>query len=919
MTAITATPSIGMPTLGADRFAQIAGLPSSTATRASVGASLTPAAERLEIEFARKALEQAFKRTYVPVAAPSGSWGRNLAKAGPLALGFLAWMFLTSGGERNLGVLLGKIPGYVSADDLQMASEAATSAGWNTQKKPAGLDTSDKLGRFIVGAAELGRLYQQGKITQPMLAAGLSRLHANVVAGRPPAQGLFDPPRRTTPPQNFTPARPTRSPTKPTTTTQKTRTSAKPVPQVPPLPKVNSTVTVPAVAPLPKIATPVRPDGKAAPRSQGSPVRRPDLPTFPKEFDYTDAGLTKLLKSAGSATLRQRVNDYRNRRTTRDQATHGLKGATKASMNSWLDAIDRSRLPPGGANGGRSAAVASGSGATKTEFPPVKASKNILPDGQPNLKNKIVKNLISATDGKLSRGQAVQLANLIGDKYPKEVEALKIAALAAESINSGHSIERIAYALASSVRHSKLLQHLMNSPTVDDRTHADAFIKRCESVKNLPQDQRAEAVVNLISGKTTTRRQVETTEKLPTTNTAATLPVSGTKPVPPGLDTSSWNLPMGETGDTFFGKQRVSTNYLPRSNPSQTGETTALEGGKPKSFKELQASLLGSSEEDRSLSFIGNKFRSVARNPNEQFAIDLFKTEKSIANHFLKRPFADRPGESPTSFLYGGHAVQGAFANITGKNYTEIAKKILLKVDELVKSGVLIKIGAGGTNGVYLNKQTQQVIRVGRVSSNELQASIGFSKIGDSKVGAKIDLAQSLYLPNELDMTGKTEGFAVLVMERVPGMRLAGNGYLLSSSAKAKIAPAVADALVSMHLNNKAHGDFGTHNVNVTATGEVRVIDFDLSSPVKNPRSLSNDLDGLVSVLLELYPSSRAYGKEQVRAVAIDLYVKALDRAAGPDRNAEIYKKHPELYAPHVARFNAKKQALKNAASNAFK
>ena len=928
MKTITATRAFAPTTPAADGMARIAGLPSSVVPRASVAASsVAVPAGRLEIEFARKSLEQALKRTYVPAPAP-GSLGRGLARYGPLALGLLAWTFLTSGGERNLAVLVGKLPNYVSEAELQMASQVVGGSDSNAQKNRAGLDTSDKLGQFIVGAAALGWLHRDGKITGPMLTQALSRLKANIVAGRPASQGIFDAPPRSVPLNNPTRPRDTGTQAHSNRVPQTTDAPPRPVPRVSPLPTVEPNRPVPNVSPLPTVPKPGRkdgtanrsPDGAVDPnvktRSSGS-TRKPDLPDIPKDFDHTEAGLTKLLKSAGSRTLQQRVENYRSGRTTREQATQGLDDAAKTRMNTWLDAIDRSRMTAGGATGGRSVTAGVSSDATKSDFPAVKASKNVYPDGQANVKNKIVKSLTGATSGAIQRGQAVQLANLIGDKYKNEADALKIATITGELLKAGHSVERVAYALASSVKNADAFRHLGGGANIENKTQADNFIARFVKIKDLPKDQRASALTDLISGNSL-KRAVEPKKQDAVGNTAAS-PAQTKLPTPPALDTSNWNLPMGEAGETFFGKLPIPTKYLPQSNPSQSTPATPAGRGKAKSFKELEASLLGGETEERSVAFIGNNFGKTARTPNEQFAINLFKDQKSIASHFLKRPLADRPGQSPTAFSYGGHAVEGLFANITGKTYTEIAKKILVRVDELVKAGVLVKIGAGASNGVYLHKPTQQVVRIGRISSNELQATAGFSKIGDKGVGAKIDLSRSLYLPSELISAAKTEGFAVLFMERVPGMRLQGNGYLLSSSAKEKIASAVADALVTMHMNNKTHGDFGTHNVNVTVNGEVRIIDFDLAGSTRSNWNVSNDLDGMTSVLLELYPSSRSYSKEQVRAVVLNLYLKAVDRLVGPDRKSDLYKKHPELYESHVARFNAKKDALKQNAAAAFK
>jgi hypothetical protein len=320
---------------GSDRLFQIARIPGP--------APLAPPAQRLELEFAKRALEQALKRTYVPAPVPGASWGRTLSRLGPLALGFMASMFFTSGGERNLAVLMGKLPDYVSADDINTAAQAATSAGWNADSRPAGLNTSDKLGQFIVGAAELGKLYQAGKIDLAVLATGLTRLQANIIAGRPPTQGVFDAPERKAPSKTTTPHQKTIPQVQPKQATRKVNSTPQPVPRVPVLPSVDPARNVPTVSPIPG---------------------PPELPDFPKEFDYTPSALVKLLRKAGSRMLQQRVDDYLNRRTTRAEATEGLQGKTKERMNRWLDAIDRSRLPPGGARGGRSSTV-SATGSTE--------------------------------------------------------------------------------------------------------------------------------------------------------------------------------------------------------------------------------------------------------------------------------------------------------------------------------------------------------------------------------------------------------------------------------------------------------------------------------------------------------------------------------------------------------------------------
>ena len=350
------------------------------------------------------------------------------------------------------------------------------------------------------------------------------------------------------------------------------------------------------------------------------------------------------------------------------------------------------------------------------------------------------------------------------------------------------------------------------------------------------------------------------------------------------------------------------SNAQPASTPKNT-----------RSLVELEKALLGIDTEYASVAFFGNSTRVVSSTPNQEFASNLLASEENVANHFSQRTFSDRPGQTPTTYVFGGQAAEGLFSKITGKTYTEIATNILTRVDDLVKSGELVKIGAGGSNGVYLHKPTQQIVRIGRVRSGELQSAVGFTNIDNKGVGAKLDLSKSLYMPNELISASETTGLAVLFMERVPGLRPYDKDFALAPGAREKVMPAVADALVSMHLNNKAHGDFGSHNLMVTPTGGVRVIDFGLSSSIKGEWKVSNDLGGMTDVLMALYPASVNYGKERIRAMVLDFYTKAVDRLVGPDRNAGLYKQHPELYDAHVARFNAKKDALKQNAAAAFK
>jgi hypothetical protein len=135
-------------------------------------------------------------------------------------------------------------------------------------------------------------------------------------------------------------------------------------------PGVSPTATarrpVPKVAPLPVVSQQYQPVGQVAKlpalaRSQksGSPtIEKPPSPTFPKTIDHSAAGSKKAMDRMGDVMREQRVNDYRNGRTTREAATQGLSGEALTRTQAALDDIDRSKMPPGGATGGRASAAA---------------------------------------------------------------------------------------------------------------------------------------------------------------------------------------------------------------------------------------------------------------------------------------------------------------------------------------------------------------------------------------------------------------------------------------------------------------------------------------------------------------------------------------------------------------------------------
>jgi hypothetical protein len=97
--------------------------------------------------------------------------------------------------------------------------------------------------------------------------------------------------------------------------------------------------------------------GAGSGKTAGPPrIGKPPSPTLPKEIDHSREGFDRSLTRAGQVMIEQRLNAYRSGRISREEATRGLGGDELGRMNEKLDAIDCSRLPPGGVTGGRKSA-----------------------------------------------------------------------------------------------------------------------------------------------------------------------------------------------------------------------------------------------------------------------------------------------------------------------------------------------------------------------------------------------------------------------------------------------------------------------------------------------------------------------------------------------------------------------------------
>lgn len=352
----------------------------------------------------------------------------------------------------------------------------------------------------------------------------------------------------------------------------------------------------------------------------------------------------------------------------------------------------------------------------------------------------------------------------------------------------------------------------------------------------------------------------------------------------------------------------------------RSGQTTLVEPAKPAAKPPTVAAerVTTATPVKRSQTSQTTQTPASLSQTNADRITELFSDGAKMAAHFHARPFGSRPGNSPTSYFYGGHAVRGPFAGLKGGNALELKKNVNARVKEMLRDGTLEALGSGTFNETYLYKPTGQVVRIGRTNSEELSATVSYSNLRGRGIGAQLDLEQSLLIPRSKGLDANHSfGFGVLVMERVPGaslpsITLAKNRGQLSASmlTRLTLVPGkVAGAIVEMHMHRRAHGDLHTGNVMFDkATGEVRVIDFGSSRRTTDLEMRRQDVRDLVALIDQFGDKI----SEPLMTRAKALYLRALNQYAGPDRNAPVYKNHPELYEPHLKRFNERKATLRS-------
>ncbi len=178
------------------------------------------------------------------------------------------------------------------------------------------------------------------------------------------------------------------------------------VPLVPPLPTVSNRTH--PVVPVEKL-----PQGKPSPKTNPlidtkSRITRPPSPTIPSEFDRSEVGKQKVLDRAGEATRRERVDRYQKGGPRKD-ALDGLTGNLRKQVEAGIDAIDRGRLPPGGATGGRKAEATASSA---DDAKPTRATRRSKTERLRSISRKILKDRF---DGKNVSARFISTVQRAGD------------------------------------------------------------------------------------------------------------------------------------------------------------------------------------------------------------------------------------------------------------------------------------------------------------------------------------------------------------------------------------------------------------------------------------------------------------------------------------------------------------------------
>ena len=186
---------------------------------------------------------------------------------------------------------------------------------------------------------------------------------------------------------------------------------------------------------------------------------------------------------------------------------------------------------------------------------------------------------------------------------------------------------------------------------------------------------------------------------------------------------------------------------------------------------------------------------------------------------------------------------------------------------------ILRKLGAGGMGEVYLAQDTTLSRKVAiKFLSDHSSAGDQASRrlVREAKAAAALDHPHICAVYE----VGEEAGYSFIVMQYVEGETLASRiqRQPLESREALDIAVQIADALAEAHSRRIIHRDVKPQNVMLTASGQVKVLDFGLARVVREGSLIDSisETESLLSVPGAVIGTVPYMSPEQVRGEALD-------------------------------------------------
>ena len=186
---------------------------------------------------------------------------------------------------------------------------------------------------------------------------------------------------------------------------------------------------------------------------------------------------------------------------------------------------------------------------------------------------------------------------------------------------------------------------------------------------------------------------------------------------------------------------------------------------------------------------------------------------------------------------------------------------------------ILRKLGAGGMGEVYLAQDTTlgRKVAIKFLSQHEVAGEQGRKRfVREARAAAALD-HPNICTVHEVD---EEAGYSFIVMQYVEGETLASRiqRELIEVREVLEIAVQIADALAEAHSHGIVHRDVKPQNVMLTASGQVKVLDFGLASVVREGSLIDSagETESVLSVPGLIIGTVPYMSPEQVRAEELD-------------------------------------------------